>query len=141
MVECVLCTYKVVGSIPTISNYLLMVYILRTHLKKKYLIQALKDVYGLGNSLCFRLCQSLGFQKHFLLKEITDEDIYHIDQLLENSRLVIKSDLQRAVKQKVDHLVSINAYRGIRRRQGLPVRGQRTHTNARTCKNLRKVKR
>ena len=141
MVECVLCTYKVVGSIPTISNYLLMVYILRTHLKKKYLIQALKDVYGLGNSLCFHLCQSLGFQKHFLLKEITDEDIYHIDQLLENSRLTIKSDLQRAVKQKIDHLVSIKSYRGIRHRQGLPVRGQRTHTNARTCKNLRKLKR
>lgn len=141
MVECVLCTYKVVGSIPTISNYLLMVYILRTHLKKKYLIQALKDVYGLGNSLSFRLCQSLGFQKHFLLKEITDEDIYHIDQLLENSRLAIKSDLQRAVKQKIDHLVSIKSYRGIRHRQGLPVRGQRTHTNARTCKNLRKLKR
>ena len=141
MVECVLCTYKVVGSIPTISNYLLMVYILRTHLKKKYLIQALREVYGLGNSLCFQLCKSLGFQKYFLLKEITDEDIYHIDQLLENSKLTIKSDLQRTIKERIDYLVGIKTYRGIRLRQGLPVRGQRTHTNARTCKNLRKLKR
>jgi small subunit ribosomal protein S13 len=118
-----------------------MVYILRTHLKKKYLIQALREVYGLGNSLCFQLCKSLGFQKYFLLKEITDEDIYHIDQLLENSKLTIKSDLQRTIKERIDCLVGIKTYRGIRLRQGLPVRGQRTHTNARTCKNLRKLKR
>nr|YP_008519344.1 30S ribosomal protein S13 [Nannochloropsis granulata]AGI48923.1 30S ribosomal protein S13 [Nannochloropsis granulata] len=118
-----------------------MVYILRTHLKKKYLIQALREVYGLGNSLCFQLCKSLGFQKYFLLKEITHEDIYHIDQLLENSKLTIKSDLQRTIKERIDCLVGIKTYRGIRLRQGLPVRGQRTHTNARTCKNLRKLKR
>ena len=140
MVECVLCTYKVVGSIPTISNYSFMVYILRMHLKKKYLLQALKDVYGLGKSSCFRLCQSLGFQKHFLLKEITDEDIYYIDQLLENSELIVKSDLQRILNQKIDQLVNMKSIRGIRNRQGLPVRGQRTHTNARTCKKLRRFK-
>ncbi len=117
-----------------------MVYILRTHLKKKYLIHALKDVYGLGDALSTKLCKSLGFQKHFMLKEITDEDIYHIDQLMENLGLSIKSDLQRILKQKIDDLVSIKSYRGIRHRQGLTVRGQRTHTNARTCKKFRKVR-
>lgn len=141
MVECVLCTYKVVGSIPTISNYLFMLYLLRTQLKKKYLVHALRDVYGLGKPLSIKICQSLGFQKHFLLKDIQDEDIYNLDQLIEDFNFSIKSDLQRIIKQRIDNLVSIKAYRGIRQRQGLPVRGQRTHTNARTCKSLRKLKR
>lgn len=145
MVECVLCTYKVVGSIPTISNYLFndlcMLYLLRTQLKKKYLIHALRDVYGLGSTLSVKLCQCLGFQKHFLLKDVKDEDIYNIDQLMEDLPFSIKGDLQRLTKQNIDHLVGIKSYRGLRHRQGLPVRGQRTHTNARTCKNLRRLKR
>jgi small subunit ribosomal protein S13 len=140
MVECVLCTYKVVGSIPTISNFVFMVYILRTHLKKKYLIQALRDVYGLGNSLSLQLCRSLGFQRHFLLKDVTDEDIYYIDQLMEDLKLAIKGDLQRVIKQRIDELASTKSYRGLRHRQGLPLRGQRTHTNARTAKKLRKIR-
>ena len=140
MVECVLCTYKVVGSIPTISNFEFMVYILRTHLKKKYLVQALRDVYGLGGSLSVQLGRSLGFQKHFLLKDVTDEDIYYIDQLMDDLKLAIKGDLQRVIKQRIDELASLKSYRGLRHRQGLPVRGQRTHTNARTAKKLRKLR-
>jgi small subunit ribosomal protein S13 len=115
-----------------------MIYILRTHLKKKYLIHALQEVYGLGCSLSVQLSRSLGFQKNFLLKDLSDEDIYYIDQLMDDLRLTIKGDLLRITKEKVDELVSIKSYRGIRHRQGLPVRGQRTHTNARTVKKLRK---
>jgi len=60
---------------------------------------------------------------------------------MEDFNFSIKGDLQRIIKQRIDNLVSIKSYRGIRQRQGLPVRGQRTHTNARTCKSLRKLKR
>ena len=140
MVECVLCTYKVVGSIPTISTKSKMIYVLRTHLKKKYLIHALQEVYGLGSSLSVQLCRSLGFQKNFLLKGLTDEDIYYIDQLMDDLKLTIKGDLFRFRKERIDELVSIKSYRGLRHRQGLPVRGQRTHTNAQTVKKLRKQK-
>ena len=136
MVECVLCTYKVVGSIPTISNYI-MAYILRTHIKKKYLVPGLTAVYGIGKSMSLSLCQRLGFQKTFLLKNLTDEDIYQISQLIEELKILTKGDLSRWVKQKIDHLSSLKTYRGIRHRQGLPLRGQRTHTNARTAKKLR----
>jgi small subunit ribosomal protein S13 len=115
-----------------------MVYILRTHLKKQYLLHALQEVYGLGYSLSSQLCRSLGFQKNFLLKTLTDEDIYYIDQLMDDLKLTIKGDLQRFKKERIDELVSIKSYRGLRHRQGLPVRGQRTHTNARTVKKLRK---
>lgn len=118
-----------------------MAYLLRTHLKKKYLIKALKAVYGIGDSWSIYLCQSLGFQKTFLLKNLTDEDIYYIDQLVTELDLQIKGDLQRIKKQNIDRLASIRSYRGIRHRQGFPVRGQRTHTNARTVKKLRGFRR
>ena len=118
-----------------------MAYLLRTYLKKKYLVKALKAVYGIGDSWSVNLCHSLGFQKKFLLKDLTDEDIYHIDQLVTKLNLPIKGDLQRIKKQKIDRLASIRSYRGIRHRQGFPVRGQRTHTNARTVKKLRHLKR
>lgn len=118
-----------------------MAYLLRTYLKKKYLVKALKAVYGIGDSWSVNLCQSLGFQKKFLLKDLTDEDVYHIDQLVTKLDLPIKGDLKRIKKQKIDRLASIRSYRGIRHRQGFPVRGQRTHTNARTAKKLRSLRR
>lgn len=137
MVECVLCTYKVVGSIPTISILLYMAYILRTHIQKKYLFFGLKMIYGIGASISASLCHRLGFQKKFLLKNLTEEDIYAISQLVDELKFNIKGDLERWLKQKVDFLSTLKTYRGIRHRQGLPVRGQRTHTNASTPKKLR----
>ena len=118
-----------------------MAYLLRTYLKKKYLINALKAVYGLGDSWSIYICRSLGFQKTFLLKDLTDEDVYHIDQFVRELNLPIKGDLQRINKQNIDLLASIRSYRGIRHRQGFPVRGQRTHTNARTVKKLQRLRR
>lgn len=114
-----------------------MAYILRTHIKKKYLVPGLTAVYGIGKSMSLSLCQRLGFQKTFLLKNLTDEDIYQISQLIDELKILTKGDLSRWVKQKIDHLSSQKTYRGIRHRQGLPLRGQRTHTNARTAKKLR----
>ena len=90
--------------------------------------------------MSIQLCQSLGFQKHFLLKDVTDEDIYYIDQIMDDFKFAMKSDLQRMMKQRIDELASMKSFRGLRHRQGLPVRGQRTHTNARTVKKLRKIR-
>jgi small subunit ribosomal protein S13 len=140
MVECVLCTYKVVGSIPTISIFLFMTYILRTYVKKKYLIHSLMTVYGIGLFQSKQICKALGFQYNFLLKNVTDEQTFQISQYVEELKLPIKGELQRWWKQKVDGLVAIKIQRGIRHRQGLPVRGQRTHTNARTQKRLKHLK-
>jgi len=118
-----------------------MAYILRTHMKKKYLIHGLKTVYGLGNFLSKKICKSLGFQKTFLLKNISDEQIFHLSQSVEEWNIPLKGDLQRWLKQKIDKLVTLKTFRGIRHRQGLPVRGQRTHTNAKTQKKLKYSKR
>lgn len=138
MVECVLCTYKVVGSIPTIS--MKMAYLLRTHIKKKYLLHALCSVYGINKSLSAHICKSLGYQKNFLTQNLTNEQIYCITQYVEEKDFLIKGDLLRWVNQKIESLATLRVYRGIRHRHGLPLRGQRTHTNARTAKKLRKLK-
>ena len=111
-----------------------MTYILRTHMKKKYLVQGLTLVYGIGKSTSLDLCKRLGFQKMFLLKNISDEQIYHLTEVVEELKLLLKGDLQYWIKQKIDRLANLKTYRGIRHRQGLPLRGQRTHTNARTQK-------
>lgn len=137
-VECVLCTYKVVGSIPTISK--LMTYVLRTYVKKKYLFNALCAVYGVNQSLASDICTKLGYQKNFLTKNLTDKQIYNINKYVEEKEFLVKGDLQRWLKQKIDLLSSLKTYRGLRHRLGLPVRGQRTHTNARTVKKLRRFR-
>jgi small subunit ribosomal protein S13 len=114
-----------------------MAYLLRTHIKKKYLIYGLTSVFGIGNPLAKTICFRLGFQKNFLVKNLTDEHIYQLTNLIEELKILIKGDLKRWIKQKIDHLSTLRVYRGIRHRQGLPLRGQRTHTNARTSKKLR----
>lgn len=117
-----------------------MAYILRTHIEKRYLINGLKTVYGIGPSQSENILRRLGFQKKFLLKNVTEEDINLITQLVEELKIDIKGDLQRGFKQRVDYLANLKTYRGIRHRQGLPLRGQRTHTNGRTAKKLRSRK-
>jgi small subunit ribosomal protein S13 len=114
-----------------------MVYILRTHIEKKKLVFGLVGVYGVGAFLSYRICNNLGFQKSFLVKTLTDEDVYLISLFVDNLNLLLKGDLSRWLQYRIDRLVSLNVYRGFRHRQGFPARGQRTHTNARTCKKLR----
>lgn len=106
----------------------------RTHFKKKYLFQSLNSIYGIGLSSSKDLCRRLGFTSFFLSKNVDDDQFSKISELVTELQLVIAGDLQRQDRQKIESLLSIRCYRGIRHRQGLPVRGQRTHTNAKTAK-------
>lgn len=118
-----------------------MSYILRTHVKKKYLFYGLQSVYGLGPFLSRQICKRLGLTVTFLIKNLTDEQLFQISQCVEELGISLKGELQRQLKHNVDKLLTLKTFRGIRHRQGLPVRGQRTHTNARTQKRLRFFKR
>lgn len=118
-----------------------MSYILRTHVKKKYLFYGLQSVYGLGSFLSRQICKRLGLTVTFLIKNLTDEQLFQISQCVEELGISLKGELQRQLKHNVDKLLTLKTFRGIRHRQGLPVRGQRTHTNARTQKRLRFFKR
>lgn len=114
-----------------------MVYILRTHVKSKFLNYGLSSVYGIGLSISNKICQKLGFQDNFLTKNLSEQDIFYITCLLDDMKILIKGDLQLWIKQRLDLLSGLRVYKGVRHRQGLPLRGQRTHTNARTVKKFR----
>jgi small subunit ribosomal protein S13 len=117
-----------------------MTYVLRTYIKKKYLKNALCAVYGINESLASQICANLGYQKKFLTEKLSDKQVYDINNYVEKRKFLIKGDLHRWLNEKIDLLSAIKTYRGLRHRLGLPVRGQRTHTNARTVKKLRRIK-
>ena len=95
-------------------------------------------IYGIGRSTAQRVCKELELDLDTKVRDLTDEEIArlraHIDQNLE-----VEGDLRRERSQNIKRLMEIGCYRGLRHRRGLPVRGQRTKTNARTRKGPKKT--
>lgn len=104
---------------------------------RKRIEYALRYIYGIGLTRAREVCQKAGVDTAKRADELTDHEIARISEVLQGYRL--EGDLRRDVQQNIRRLISINAYRGIRHRRGLPVRGQRTKTNARTRKGPRKT--
>src|SRR5262245_22127106 len=102
-----------------------------THISLRYL-------YGIGPTLALRLCDQAGLDPQRKARELSDDDISRLATLLDRD-YAVEGQLKRIVMQNVARLRDINCYRGIRHRRGLPVRGQRTKTNARTRKGPRKT--
>lgn len=103
----------------------------------KKLHYALTNIRGIGLHTSNKICDHLGFGNHFYVYELTDAQISKICQYIEEN-LLIEGDLRKDVYLNISRLVSISSYRGLRHAQGLPLRGQRTHTNGRTQKKLSK---
>ena len=115
-----------------------MIYILETKLyDNKSVFFALKNIYGIGNSRSSDICKKLGFSKNLKIKNLSEEQIKKLLKLVDNSELLITSDLKKFKNLVLKNLVSIKSYRGLRKIKGLPVRGQRTHTNGRTARKIR----
>lgn len=115
-----------------------MVYILETKLSESSTVfYALKSIYGFGKVQSFYFCKQLGFASNLKVSDLTDEQIVKILKLVELSKISIVSDLKKIKRFILKRLVSIKSYRGLRRINGLPVRGQRTHTNAKTAFKIR----
>lgn len=107
-----------------------MVYILETKLLEiKSIFFALKKIYGIGNFRAVLICKKLGFSKNLILKNLSEEQILKIIKLIETLNFSITSDLKKLRISILKKLTFIKSYRGLRRIKGLPVRGQRTHTN------------
>jgi len=104
----------------------------------KQIQYSLTYLYGLGLFRAREVCEKLGIDPASSANDITDEDVGRIAALLERDYLV-EGPLRRQVTQNISRLREIKAYRGIRHRMSLPVRGQRTKTNARTRKGPRKT--
>ena len=99
---------------------------------------ALTYIYGVGPKIARELCEKAGLAFDMRAKEVTDEQVAQINQILERE-YVTEGNLRRQVLQNIQRLKEIRAYRGMRHIRGLPVRGQRTRTNARTRKGPKKT--
>lgn len=104
----------------------------------KRLEVSLTYIYGVGRQLANEILVKLGLDPNMRAQKLTEDDIAKLNAILQ-SEYTVEGDLRRQVQNNIKRLVSINAYRGIRHRLGLPVRGQRTRTNARTRKGKRKT--
>ena len=116
-----------------------MIYIFETEILNSKNIQfSLQKIYGLGNYQTKLLCKKLGFINNFKTLNLTNEQITKLIKLIENSNFKITTDLKKEHILTLKNLVEIKSYKGLRRLRGLPVRGQRTHTNAKTAKKFKR---
>jgi small subunit ribosomal protein S13 len=112
-----------------------MVYIFDVELPtNKSLLSALLSVYGLGTVNIKIYCKKLGFSKNLTVNDLSTEQFRELIKCIEYFNPVISNDLLKAQLLVSEKLVSIKLYRGLRKNQGLPARGQRTHTNAKTAR-------
>jgi small subunit ribosomal protein S13 len=96
----------------------------------------LTHIYGIGRTTAQKICSAVGVEYSKKIKDLTDADLEKIRE--EIGRLTIEGDLRREMSINIKRLMDLGCYRGFRHRRGLPVRGQRTKTNARTRKGPRK---
>jgi small subunit ribosomal protein S13 len=115
-----------------------MVYLFESKLPEtKSIYFAIRYVYGIGKSKTFFIFKKLGFTLNLKVKNLSEEQINQINRLVESLNFLVANDLKRFKLLALQKLVNIKSYRGLRRKKGFPVRGQRTHTNARTAKRIR----
>lgn len=101
--------------------------------KSKRVEIALTSIYGIGRKLSGDILKEAGVSPDIRAKDLTEEEVGKISAVIQKN-YQIEGDLRRGVSQNIKRLMNIGCYRGLRHRKGLPVRGQRTHTNARTRK-------
>ena len=100
---------------------------------------SLPYVYGIGLPLSRKILAATNIDPNIRAGQLTDEQLAQIVQAIQGMKLVTEGDLRREQQQHLKRLQGINCYRGIRHRRSLPVRGQRTKTNARTRKGIRRT--
>ena len=106
--------------------------------REKRVEVGLTYVYGIGHSSAVRILKEAGVDLDTRVRDLTDEEVARIREVIDRTQTV-EGDLRREIAQNIKRLIEIGCYRGIRHRKGLPVRGQKTKTNARTRKGPRKT--
>ena len=99
---------------------------------------SLAYIYGIGIKSGFKICEEAGIDPEKRVKDLTEEEIAKIRKIIE-TEYKVEGDLRKEIAMNIKRLMEIGCYRGIRHRLGLPVRGQRTRTNARTRKGPKKT--
>ncbi len=99
---------------------------------------ALTYIYGIGRTTATRICHQIGIPQERRVHELTDDEVSQIRDVIDRD-FQVEGDLRREVSMNIKRLMDLGCYRGLRHRRGLPVRGQRTSTNARTRKGPAKA--
>jgi small subunit ribosomal protein S13 len=106
--------------------------------REKRLVVSLTYLYGIGDTKAAEICQATNIDASTRVKDLTDSEVAELRSYIED-HFKIEGDLRREVNQNIKRKMEIGCYQGLRHRRGLPVRGQRTHTNARTRKGPKKT--
>ncbi len=106
--------------------------------KKKRIEIALTYIYGIGRNNSRKILQMAGVELDTKSDQLSEEDVTKIRKIIDES-FKVEGDLRREVSMNIKRLMDMGSYRGLRHRKGLPLRGQRTHTNARTRKGPRRM--
>ena len=106
--------------------------------REKRLVVSLTYIYGIGSPSAERICANTSIDEATRVRDLTDEEVNKIRSWVD-AQLKVEGDLRREVSQDIKRKMEIGAYQGLRHRRGLPVHGQRTHTNARTRKGPKKT--
>lgn len=100
---------------------------------QKRVVVALTYIHGIGRTTADKLCAQVGIPAERRVHEMTEDELSRLRETID-SDLMVEGDLRRQTSMSIKRLMDLGCYRGLRHRKGLPVRGQRTHTNARTRK-------
>jgi len=106
--------------------------------RDKHVYIALRYIYGIGPTSAFQICEKTRIVPGTRVRDLTEDEVARIREVIERDYKV-EGDLRREINLNIKRLIEIGCYRGLRHRRGLPVRGQRTRTNARTRKGPRKT--
>jgi small subunit ribosomal protein S13 len=106
--------------------------------REKRLVISLTYVFGVGRTTAEKVCRETGIDESTRVRDLTDEEITRLRNWID-ANIKVEGDLRRDIQQDIKRKMEIGSYQGIRHRRGLPVRGQRTHTNARTRKGPKKT--
>jgi small subunit ribosomal protein S13 len=106
--------------------------------KEKRIEIALTYLYGVGRALSNKILKEAGINPGKHAKDLTEEEVSHISGAIQKGGYRVEGDLRRDISQNIKRLIDIGSWRGLRHKKGLPVRGQRTRTNARTRKGPRR---
>jgi len=106
--------------------------------REKRLEISLTYIYGIGRTISQQICDATGIDRNTRVRDLTDEEVSRIRAFIDQN-IKVEGDLRREVELDIKRKMEIGCYQGLRHRRGLPVRGQRTHTNARTRKGPKKT--
>lgn len=96
-------------------------------------------IYGIGRTTSVKILEKAGVNGDTRVRDLTDDEVKRLANAIEELNVTVEGDLRRETAMNIKRLVEINCYRGRRHRAGLPCRGQKTKTNARTCKGPRRT--